>query len=155
MTIEYAKNNMFLFSAILTDPTPSFEQLTADYFFETIWKEKYGNYRSIEFENKTDTSIYAGNVHGCGEWDEADKIEIAKGKTKEQIQLHSKPPNVSIKRKSNSKRLKLTIGTKARLGDAYVVQIIVYEPFEFVNHYFIKFDKDGKIIGKCEFNEII
>ena len=145
----------FLLGTISTDSTQSYEQLTADYFFETIWKGNYRDYKSIEFENKTDTSIYSGNIHGCSEWDEGYKNEIANGKTKEQIRLNSKPTGISIKRKSNSKRLKLTIGTKIQLGDTYVVQITVYKPFEFVNHYFIKFDKDGIIIDKCEYGEII
>ena len=84
-----------------------------------------------------------------------DKKEIENGKTNEIIELTSKHPDISIKKKSNSKRLKLTIGTKIQFGDTYVVQMTVYKPLEFVDHYFIKFDKDGKIIDQCEFNEII
>ena len=71
----------FLLGTILTDSTPSYEQLAADYFFGTIWKQEYKDYKSIEFGNKTDSSIYAGNIHGCEKWNEADKIEIEKGKT--------------------------------------------------------------------------
>jgi hypothetical protein len=145
----------FLLGTILTDSTPSYEQVTADYFFETIWRQKYGDYKSIEFENKTDTSIYVGHIYGCREWDEIEKREIVNGKTKEQIQLNSKPLNVSIKNASKSKRLKLFIGTKIQVGDIFVVQIDVYKPLEFVDHYFIKLDKDGKIIDTCETNEII
>jgi len=144
-----------LFGPILTDSNPSYEQLTADYFFGTIWKEKYKDHKSIEFENMTDTSIYVGHVYGCKSWGDQDKKEIKKGKTDEQIKLNSKPTDISIKKRSNSKRLKLIIGTKIQLGDTYVVQMTVYKPLEFVDHYFIKFDTDGKIIDKCEFNEII
>jgi len=144
-----------LLGTILTDSTPSYEQLTVDYFFGTIWKEKYKDNKSIEFENKTDPSIYVGHVYGCESWGDQDKKEIEKGKTDEQIKLNSKSTDVSIKKRSNSKRLKLIIGTKIKLGDAYVVQVTVYKPLEFVDHYFIKLDKDGKIIDKCEFNEII
>ena len=144
-----------LLGTILIDSNPSYEQLTADYFFATIWKEKYKDYKSIEFENRTDSTIYVGHIYGCREWSEGDKKEIQNGKTTEQIELNSKPTNISIKRKSDSKRLKLTIGTRIQLGDTYVIQITVYKPLEFVDHYFIKFDNDGKIIDKCEFNEII
>ena len=84
-------------------------------------------------------------------------MQLFKGKrkTNELIKLNSKPIDISIKKRSNSKRLKLIIGTKIQLGDTYVVQMTVYKPLEFADHYFIKLDKDGKIIDKCEFNEII
>ena len=144
-----------LLGTILTDSTPSYEQLTVDYFFKTIWKQKYAGFKSIEFENQTDSKMYVGHIYGCREWDEMDKKEIENGKTNEIIELTSKHPDISIKKKSNSKRLKLTIGTKIQFGDTYVVQMTVYKPLEFVDHYFIKFDKDGKIIDQCEFNEII
>ena len=140
---------------ILTDSTPSHEQLTADYFFETIWKEKYRDYKSIEFENKTDSTISIGHIYGCKEWTETDKKEILKGKTNKQIVLNSKPADISIKKRTNSKRLKLIIGTKIQHGDAYFVPMTVYKPLEFVDHYFIKFDKYGKIIDQCEVNEVI
>jgi hypothetical protein len=145
----------FLLGTISTDSTPNYEQLTADYFFGTIWKQKYVDYKSIEFDNRTDTSIYIGHVYGCKEWTEGDKKEIKKGKRKGLVELHSRPTDISIKKRSNSKRLKLTIGTKIRLGDTFIVQIDVYKPFEFVDHYFIKLDEDGKIIDQCESNEII
>ena len=144
-----------LFATLSTDLTPSYEQLTADYFFETIWKEKYQDYKSIEFDNKTDTAIYVGHVYGCHAWNQSDKQDIKNGKTTRQIVLNCKPTDISIRSRSNSKRLKLLIGTKIPLGDTYVVQLAVYKPLEFVDHYFIKMDKDGKIIDKCEFNEII
>lgn len=144
-----------ILGTILTDSTPSYEQLTADYFFGTIWKEKYQDYKSIEFENKTDTAVYVGHVYGCRNWSEEEKEEIKNGKTKEQIFLSCNSADISLKKRSNSKRLKLKIGTKIQLGDTYVVQLTVYKPFEFVDHYFIKLDKDGKIIDRCEFNEVI
>jgi hypothetical protein len=139
----------------VADSTPSYEQLTADYFFGTIWKEKYKDFKSIEFENKTDTSIYAGHVYGCKNWDDKDKKEIEKGKRGDQIKLNSKSNDISIKKRSNSKRLKLIIGTKIKLGDMYIVQVTVYKPLRFVDHYFIKLDEGGKIIDMCEFNEVI
>lgn len=144
-----------LLGTILTDSNPSYEQLTADYFFGTIWKEKYQDYKSIEFENKTDTTVYVGHVYGCRNWSEGDKKEIKDGRTTKQIELNCKPTGISVRGKSNSKRLKLLIGTKIQLGDTYVVQVTVYKPLEFVDHYFIKLDKKGKIIDRCEFNEII
>jgi len=144
-----------LLRTILSDSNPSYEQLAADYFFATIRKEKYKDYKSIEFENKTDSTIYVGHIYGCREWNEGDKKEIQNGKTTKQFELNSKPTNISIKRTSNSKRLKLAIGTRIQIGDSYVVQMTVYKPLEFVDHYFIKFDTDGRIIDKCEFNEQI
>lgn len=146
---------ILLFIGTTTDSTKTFEQLTADYFFEKIWIEKYSDYKSIEFDNRTDTSMYVGHVYGCRSWSDIDKQEIEKGRTKNQVEIKSKPANVSIKKISGSKRLKLTIGTKIELGDCFVIQISVYKPLSFVDHYFIKLDKDGRIIDKCEFNEII
>src|SRR5687768_5076193 len=125
----------FMIGRIFGVSTPNYEQLTADYFFETIWKQKYENYRSIEFDNTTDTTIYTGHVYGCEEWSEEEKKEIVKQRRKEQVELNSRPADVSIKKRSNSKRLKLTIGTKIALRDKYIVQISVYKPFEFVDHY--------------------
>lgn len=138
-----------------TDSTSNFEQLTADYFFNKIWNEKYADYKSIEFENKTDTSIYVGHVYGCRTWTDGEKNEFKNGKTNAQVYINSKPANVSIKKRGNSKRLKLTIGTRIKVTGYYVVQISVYKPLSFVDHYFIKLDKDGQVVDRCEFNEII
>jgi hypothetical protein len=88
------------------------------------------------------------------EWEKV-KMEIEKAATKLQIQLDQPRTNILIKRTSKSKRLKLFIGTRIQVGDTFVVQIEVYKPNEFVNHYFIKFDKGGNIIDRCSFGEII
>ena len=140
---------------ILMDPTPRYEQLATDHFFDTIWKQKYQDFNVVEFDNKTDTSIHVGHIYGCEKWSTGEKKAFEKGKTKEQIQLEPKGNNIRIKKISNSNRLKLFIGKYIQSSDEYVVQIEVYKPYSFVNHYFIKFDKDGRIIDSCEFDEII
>lgn len=144
-----------LLGTISGQSTPNHEQLTVDYFFGTIWKQKYEDYKSIEFDNRTDTSLHLANIYRCKEWTENEKKEIAAGKQNEQVELNSRLADTRIKARSNSKRLKLTVGAKVRLGDQYIVQISIYKPFEFVDHYFIKLKADGKIIDTCEFNEII
>ncbi|MEX2230999.1 MAG: hypothetical protein WD824_02470 [Cyclobacteriaceae bacterium] len=146
---------IFFIASISTNSTPNYEQLAVDYFFDTIWKEKYGAYKAIEFDNRTDSSIFVGYIYRCPEWTKEEKIEIEKGQTKRQIDLTHKQKNVSVKRTSQSRRLKLFIGTSIKFGETNIVQIRVYKPFEFVEHYFIKFDTAGKIIDKCEFGEII
>jgi hypothetical protein len=146
---------LFLFGTIPTDSTPKYEQLTTDYFFNTIWEQKYQDYKSIEFVSQTDTSLYVGHVYGCKQWTEPDKKHIQKGSKNKPVNISAESAYISIKRRSNSKRLKLTIGTRIQLGDTYVVPITVYKPFEFVDHYFIKFDQQGQVIDKCEVNEII
>lgn len=147
--------SFLLLGTVLGESSPDYEQLTADYFFGTIWKQKYEHYKSIEFDNRTDTSIYLGHVYGCKEWAEDEKKEIATGQKNEPVGLNSRGANTPIKERSSSKRLKLTIGSKIQVGDEYIVQISVYKPFEFVDHYFIKLNMDGQIIDRCEFNEII
>ena len=93
----------------LTDSTPSYEQLTADYFFGTIWKEKYQDYKSIEFANETDTTVHVGHVYGCPDCREKDKKEVKDRRTIKQIKLNCKPTDITIKKRSNSKRLKLLL----------------------------------------------
>ena len=144
-----------ILGALFTNPTPSYEQLAADHFFQTLLKQRYQDCKSIEFDNRTDTARYAGHVYGCDKWDMEERKEIDKGQTKSIIELKTPTTNISIRKTSNSKRLKLFIGTKIPVGDAFVVQIDVHKPFEFVNHYFIKFEKGGKIVDMCEINEII
>ena len=77
LTITY-----FLLTTILTDSSQSNEQLAADYFFKTIWEQKYVNYKSLEFDYVTDTSIYVGHVYGCKEWNDGARREIEKIKKK-------------------------------------------------------------------------
>jgi hypothetical protein len=144
-----------LFGTMLSDSTSGREQLAADYFFETIWQENYRDYKSIEFENKTDSTIFVGHVYGCRDWPEEDKTEIENGKPTKTILLNCKPLGISIKRRSSSRRLKLLVGRSIQVNDNYVVQVTVYKPLEFVDHYFIMLDRGGKIIDTCEFNEVI
>jgi len=144
-----------ILGAMLTDSTPRYEQLATDHFFQTLLKQSYQDYKSIEFDNRTDTARYAGHVFGCDKWEMEERKEIDKGQTKNIIELKTPTTNISIRKTGKSKRLKLFIGTKIPVRDAFVVQIDVYKPFEFVDHYFIKFEKSGKIVDMCESNEII
>jgi hypothetical protein len=134
---------------------PSYEQLATDHFFETIFELKYGSYKTIEFDNHTDTSIYVGNIYGCRKWTDGMPGELVAKTSKQTSELKTAKTGVSIKKTRNSNRLKLFIGSRIQIGDFYLVQVDVYKPYEFVDHYLIKFDIDGKIIEKCEFSEII
>lgn len=153
---------LFLLGTITTDSSKNYEQLTANYFFETILKSNYNDFRLVEFDNKSDTTVYIGFVYSCESWRNT-KVEAIKElkelkqpKGVKEITL-TKPSSVKIKTKkiSDSRHLKLKIGTMIQLGDNYLVPFIVYEPREFVDHYFLKFDKDGRIIDKCEIREIM
>ena len=149
----------FLLGTIWTDSTKSYEQLTVDYFFETIWTEEYTDYKSIEFDFKTDTSVYIGAIYSCVQWDDKEIKEveeirkIIKGQTKEQLLFTKLKTKIPVKKISNSKRLKLRIGRVIQIGDNYVVPFITYRPLHFVDHYFLKFDKDGRVIDKCRINK--
>jgi hypothetical protein len=146
----------FFFAIPLSDPGPAYEQLATEYFFETIWKERYSDYKSVEFANRTETRVWDIVVRNCIEWSAEDRKAIENGNLKEQVPINVNPGNVSIKkRKTRSTRLKLFIATKIQLADVYIVQIDVYKPMNFVDHFFIKIDKEGKIIDKCETYEVI
>lgn len=146
---------LLFIATITTDPIPNLEQLTADYFFETIWTERYSDYKSIEFDSKTNSAINGAHVYGCGAWSDNEKKEIEKEKINKEVTVRINLKNISVKKLSNSKRVKLTIGERIKVGDYYVVQMEVCKPESFVDRFFIKLDKDGQIIGKCEFYEII
>ena len=146
---------IFLFVRIHSDPTPVYEELAFEYFFGTIWKQKYNGEKLVEFDRRTDSRISLGLIYGCRTWEEQFKQDFEKGRTTEVVELPSKLPNVTIRKMSDSKRLKLKIGAKVKVGDVYIIQLVVYKPLEFVDHYFLKFDLDGNIIDKCEFNEVI
>ncbi len=140
----------------LTDPNPTYEQIATDYFFDSIWTKKYQDYRAVEFKNKSDTGIYVGHVYaGCKEWSKEDKEQMQVGMTEEEVELNCKLSNISIKKYSKSKRLKVRISARVKLGDTFVVQIDVYKPLEFVDHFFIKLEVSGKIIDQCTSSEII
>ena len=151
----------FLLGTIWTDSTKSYEQLTVDHFFGTIWTQEYKEYKSIEFDFKTDTSVYIGAIYSCVKWDDKqikDVEEIKKmikGQTKEQLLLTRPLTKVTVRKVSNSSRLKLRIGRVIKIEDNYVVPFIVYRQLDFVDHYFLKFDQDGHVIDKCRVNEIM
>ena len=153
---------LFLLGTISTDSSKNYEQLTTDYFFETIWKQNYKDFRVIEFDNKADTSVYIGFIYSCEQWTNAEVKpikelkELKRQKGISEIKL-SKPPSVKVRTKkiSDSRHLKLKVGTMIQLGDTYLVPFIIYELREFVDNYFLKFDKDGRVIDKCEIREIM
>lgn len=153
---------LFLLGTMSTDSLKNYEQLTADYFFETIWNKNYKDFKVIEFDNKSDTSVYIGFIYSCDQWrsTEARRIEELKGLKRQKGLKETtlkKPSSVRIRTRkiSDSRHLKLKIGTMIQLGDYYLVPFIVYEPREFVDNYFLKFDKDGHLIDKCEIREIM
>lgn len=82
--------------------------------------------------------------------------ELKKQKGVKVIQL-SKPSAIEVRTKkiTDSRNLKLKVGPMIKLRDNYAVPFIVYKPREFVDHYLLKFDKDGRIIDTCEIKEIM
>lgn len=138
---------------ICSQPAKTYEQVSVDYFFKTIWKSEYKDYKKIEFAQKTDTTLYSGNVYGCKEWGKEQKEVVRTFHPHEVIALTTE--SRAARRFSGSNRLKLFVGPSIPMGENYVVQLDVYKPKQFVDHYFIEFDDSGNIIDQCKVGEII
>ena len=117
----------------VTDRAVSYEQLAIDHFFAHTWSQEYKDYKSIEFENQTSTA-YGGHVYGCREWDEVIKGAIAKAQAEAPIKIQARTADFSIRKRTNSRRLKLSLGNAIAVETFNVVQIDVYKPLEFVHH---------------------
>jgi hypothetical protein len=147
---------IIFFLTTFTDSETSLEQKACDYFFASIFKDKYPDYKVIEFDNHTDTTKYWGIVHKCKNWDDKTKGQIISAKPDKSSQVIATTVDVIIKRRTkNSGRLKIGVWSKIKVGDHYFVLIGAYRKLRFAEYFFIELDKDGEIIGTCNQGEII
>jgi hypothetical protein len=141
---------------LLTTSTPSsLEQKACDYFFASIFKGEYPNYKVIEFDNRTDTTRYWGIVHKCKNWDDKTKAQIVSKTPDKSTQLTATTTVRIKKRTKNSGRLQIGVWSKIKVGDSYFVLIGTYRKLRFAEYFLIELDKEGKILGTCKQGEII
>ena|SRR5688572_2404025 len=139
-----------------TDPETSLEQKACDYFFASIFKDEYPDYRVIEFDNHTDTTRYWGIVHKCENWDDKTKAQIISTTPDKSTQIIATTTEVRVKKRTkNSGRLKIGVWSKIKVGDNYFVLIGTYRKLRFAEYFLIELDKEGKILGTCKQGEII
>lgn len=150
------KLTIIFFLTTFTDPETSLEQKACDYFFASIFKDEYPDYKVIEFDNHTDTTSYWGIVHKCKNWDDKTKGQIVSATPDKSTQVTATTADVRVKRRTkNSGRLKIGVWSKIKVGDHYFVLIGAYRKLRFAECFFIELDKDGEIIGTCKQGEII
>lgn len=150
------KLTLILFTTIFSQSTGDLEQKACDYFFDTIFKQEYQDYKVIEFKTRTDTSKYYAIVHKCKNWDTATNVQIMSAHPSESVDVKAKLKEIKVKNiRKNSARLKISVYSRVKVGDNYFVSIAAYRKLRFANYYFFKFDKDGNIIETCKAGEII
>ncbi len=134
----------------------SVEQKACDYFFASIFRNEYLGYKVIEFDNQTDTTRYWGIVHKCKNWDVRTKGQIVSATPDKSTNVIATTIDVRVKKRTtNSRKLKIRIWSKIKVGDNYFVLIGAYRKLRFAEYFFIELDKDGKVIGTCKQDEII
>jgi len=150
------KLTLIFLTTILADTPDNLEQKACDYFFDNIFSQDYKDYKVIEFQNQTDTSKYWGIVHQCKSWDQTTKGQIISATPAKTIDIKANTVDIRIKGiNKNSGRLKIYVYSHIKVGDNYYVSIATYRKLRFAEYYFIKFDKEGRIIDTCKTGEII
>jgi hypothetical protein len=150
------KLTIIFFLTTFTDLETSLEQKACDYFFASIFKDEYPDYKVIEFDNRTDTTRYWSIVHKCKNWDDKTKGQIVSVIPDKSTQVTATTADVKVKKTTkNSGRLKIAVWSKIKAGDHYFVLIGAYRKLRFAEYFFIELDKDGEIIGTCNQGEII
>ncbi len=79
-----------LFLTSFTNPDTSLEQKACDYFFASIFKNEYPDYKVIEFDNRTDTTRYCGIVQKCENWNAKTKEQISSATPDKSTQVTAK-----------------------------------------------------------------
>lgn len=149
-------NLTILFLTIFNDPVANLEQKACDYFFSNIFKNRYADYKLVEFDNLTDTTRYWGIVQNCKNWNDKTKGQIVSTTPDKSTQVTATTKVARVKRtKKNSGRLKIRVWSKIKVGDNYLVLIKTYRKLRFAEYFFIELDKEGKIVQTCEQGEII
>lgn len=150
------KLTIIFFLTTFADPETSLEQKACDYFFASIFKNEYSDYKIIEFDNHTDTTRYWGIVHKCKNWGDKTKVQIVSAIPDKSTQVTVTTADVRVKRRTkNSGRLKIGVWSKIKVDDHYFVLIGAYRKLRFTEYFFIELDMEGKIIGTCKQGEII
>ncbi len=145
-----------LFLTSFTNPDTSLEQKACDYFFASIFKNEYPDYKVIEFDNRTDTTRYCGIVNKCENWNAKTTEQIASATPDKSTQVTASRAEIKVKKRiTNSGRLKIRVWSKIKVDDNYFVLIGVYRKLRFAEYFFIELDRHGKVIGSCKQGEII
>lgn len=150
------KLTLVILTTFLSATPDGLEQKACDYFFSTIFRQEYQDYKVIEFQNQTDTSAYRGIVYQCKDWDQTTKGQIMSSKPARTVTIKANTQDIRVKTiRKNSARLKVYVYSNIKVGDNYFVSIATYRKLRFAEYYFIKFDSDGNIVGMCKVGEII
>lgn len=133
-----------------------YEQVASDYFFEHLFNNEYPYIKTIEFNERTDTTGYYGMVYQCSNYNESLKKQIANIQSKEITKIDVSTFNVKIKReKWRSKRLKLKVSPALSVENRNFVIISIYKRWHFVNNYLFELNKEGQVVDICNTSEII
>src|SRR5690606_37788862 len=147
---------LIILSLLTTFTDTSLEQKACDYFFASIFRAEYPDYKVIEFDNQTDTTTYWGIVDKCENWDDKSKGQIVSTTPDKSTQVFATTREVKVKKRTkNSGKLKIGVWSKIRVGDNYFVLIGTYRKLRSAEYFLIELDKEGRILGTCKQGEII
>lgn len=151
---------VFLITLFLNNPLEDQlpEQIAIDYFFNNILAQEFPEFKSIEFNERTQ-SLPFGIMNGCKDY----AIDLSFE------EVHNIKPNpttfildaqkcpIKVKRqRKNSHGLKVSVSSRINIKDRVIVQIIVYRKLRFSQHFFISIDpKNLEITSVCKVSEII
>ncbi|WP_197088593.1 hypothetical protein [Rufibacter radiotolerans] len=146
----------FLFSAFVAEQKPDYEQLAVEHFFLNALPENYPDLKSVEFNPRTDTSLYIGIVMTCKHWEEETKKKIYDQLPEKSRSLRISESGIKIKKVRNwSNRLNIAVSPSRQVGNKHYVSISAYKKLRFVDHYIFEFNQEGRIIDICKTSEVI
>jgi hypothetical protein len=146
----------FLFSVFIEEQKPNYEQLAVEHFFQNTLPEKYPNLKSVEFNPKTDTSLYIGIVMTCKQWEEGTRKKFYDQPLENSKTLRIPESLIKIKKVRNrSNRLSIAVSPSRQVENKHYVYISAYKKLRFIDHYIFEFNQEGRIISICRTSEVI
>lgn len=132
-----------------------YEQIVLEHFFDNVFKEKYQNVTTIEFNGCTVDELSNFSLFkNCFDLDKEiiaalDKKAFGNTFSIKKVDL-SRVESITFKKKKVKSKMKMYLYQANQINDSYYVILGIVKPKHFSDNYYYELDEFGKVIRWCE-----
>ncbi|MEY3222938.1 MAG: hypothetical protein RLZZ203_1794 [Cyanobacteriota bacterium] len=132
----------------------NFEQKAFDYFFDSIFVEKYPGVKSLQFNGATDKEMSEFSLFkNCFKGEDEIRIKLANnayGKILAEKVINTEVDLVSFKKGKVKSKIKLHVLHANEVNRKFYVMVGLVKSKHYTHAYFFELDKNGDVLRWCQ-----
>ncbi len=139
--------------------SPNYEQIVVDYFFEEIFKDEFGNVKTLGFSGETDSvrPLYSlGIMLKCEQWSREEKEKFIDDFPVEVKKIDLVEHGYRIRNnKPRMNKLVIHILPAFQIESKAYTLVTLYKKLEFIEYFLFEADLSGEITTFCRQGQVI